>query len=313
MPILLKRIAATVFLKLALLFNTEAPGMTYTTTFPNNENPISENGRWTGGSIAGADVWGDVQSTQGLAFGVSQPTTYGDPTAIVKGAWGPDQTVQAIVSINTTPSGGYQEAEVRLRTSIDAKSITGYEVYGSVIPSNPYCHIASWGGPNGVWVNMASNSSRYLKGGDTITGTVSGTDPVTIKMFINGTLVLTAIDSGAYTFSDGKRYGPWNSGNPGIGFYNTQGTGWNRFGFAGFSASDGGAVAALPSAQSMLRKIDPGDLVEILDLKGRVLFKNYGNRNGHTFPARPLCTSGVRILKVVSGRNRAIQKMFLYR
>ena len=66
----------------------------YSTTFPLVENPISENGSWIGGSSAGASLraggkiwsggrlWGDVQTISGLAYGVSEPTEFGDPTEL---------------------------------------------------------------------------------------------------------------------------------------------------------------------------------------------------------------------------------------
>jgi hypothetical protein len=95
--------------------------------------------------------------------------------------------------------------------------------------------------------------SIALKNGDVLKGTVTGTNPVTITMFINGSQVLSVQDTGNYTFSDGKRYGPWSSGNPGIGFYNNQDSNWNRFGFSSFTATDGGGGITAPAAPSNLR------------------------------------------------------------
>jgi hypothetical protein len=253
LPPVVKRFLTVVLLELVLLPGVGAQGSTYSTNFPLTENPISEGGRWAGGSAAGGNFWGNVQTTAGFAFGVSEPTQFGDPTAILSGTWGPNQTAQATVKINTTPNGTCcHEAEVRLRNTISAGKITGYEVYCSVMPGSPYCHIASWGGGNGVWVNMESNSpSLYLKNGDVLKGTVTGTNPATITMYINGSQVLSVQDTGSFTFSDGKRYGPWTSGAPGIGFYNNQDSNWNRFGFSSFSATDGGV--AVPSAPANLR------------------------------------------------------------
>ena len=68
---------------------------TYTTSFPLTENPISEGGKWIGGQSAGGNLWGNVQTTPGLAFGVSEPTQYGDPTAILAGSWGQAQSAAA--------------------------------------------------------------------------------------------------------------------------------------------------------------------------------------------------------------------------
>ncbi len=210
---------------------------TYTTTFPLTENPISEGGKWVGGQNAGGNLWGNVQTTPGLAFGVSEPTQYGDPTAILTGSWGPTQTVSAKMKINTRPTGTCcHEAEVRLRTTIGTRSITGYEVYCSVMTSpNNYCHIATWGGPNGVYNNLADYTGPLstLNDGDELKATASGTNPTTITAYVNGTQIMQVKDSG------GSGWGPWTSGNPGIGFYDNQDSHWNYFGFSSFTATDG--------------------------------------------------------------------------
>jgi hypothetical protein len=70
-----------------------APGAQYSTNFPLTENPISEGGRWINGAAVGLD-WADVQTTGGFAGGVGPASAaYADPTAIVSGTWGPNQTV----------------------------------------------------------------------------------------------------------------------------------------------------------------------------------------------------------------------------
>ena len=217
-------------------------GHTYTTSFPATENPISESGNWIGGQSAGGNLWGNVQTTPGLAFGVSEPTEFGDPTAILTGTWGATQSVSATVKINTTPTGSCcHEAEVRLRMTVVTSSITGYEVYCSVMPNNPYCHIARWNGPNGSYCNLDQNPpSLYLTNGDVLTGSVSGTNPVSITGFINGVQVVTATDTGQ-NCSPGGAAGPWTSGNPGIGFYDNPDFNWNYFGFSSLTATDNGS------------------------------------------------------------------------
>jgi hypothetical protein len=227
----------------------------YSTTFPLTENPISESGSWVGGSGAGATfaslwargkvwrggrLWGNVQTASGLAYGVSEPTDFGDPTAILTGKWEPAQTVTATVKINKIPTGRCcHEVELRLRTTISSKSITGYEAYCSVMPNNPYCHIARWNGPNGSYWNFETGSSAtYLKDGDVIQATVNGTNPTVVTLFKNSAQILQASDSGAAGGGFG-RFGPWTSGNPGIGFYDNPDSNWKDFGFSSFSASDG--------------------------------------------------------------------------
>jgi hypothetical protein len=229
----------------------------YSTHFLLTEDPISEGGRWIGGHAAGATCnggycWGNVQTSGGVASGVDQPTQFGDPSAILTGAWGPTQTVSVTVRAPVpAPTGGCcMEAEARLRFSISPSTATGYEVYCSVMSSNPYCHIASWGGPDGAYVNLDSpqwdnnnpdcpgfpvSGPHYLRDGDMLSATVSGTNPVTITGLINGTPFVTVVDKGRCHFNppNSGPYGPWPAGAPGIGFF---GNDLSTFGFSNFTA-----------------------------------------------------------------------------
>jgi hypothetical protein len=224
----------------ALALVMVATAATYTTSFTGTENPLSEGGMWVGGQSAGGDLWGDVRKTPGLAFGVSEPTQFGDPTGVLTGTWGPTQTVTGVVKINTTPTGTCcHEIELRLRTTISASSIDGYEAYCSVMPSDPYCHIARWNGANGSYCNIESSATNIaVVDGDTMVATVSGTNPVTITLKVNGSTVATATDTGQ-NCSPGGAGGPFTSGNPGIGFYDNQDSNWSYFGFSSFTATDG--------------------------------------------------------------------------
>lgn len=235
--------------------NANQPGLptrAYSTTFPKAEDPLSENGIWIVGHASGARpwigsglsfmphyLWGNVETSPGLAYGTDEPTDFGDPTAIVAGSWGAEQTVTAKVRIAKTPRGPCcEEVELRLRTTISNYSITGYEAYCSVSPQYPYCHIARWNGPNGSWWNFETGSSPiYAKDGDVLSATVTGANPTLVTLFRNGKFVLNAVDTGAAGGGFGA-YGPWTSGNPGIGFYNTQDNDWKDFGFSYFAATD---------------------------------------------------------------------------
>ena len=212
----------------------------YSTSFPRTENPISEGGKWIGGEAAGENLWGNAQSAGGFAFGVSEPTKFGDPTAILTGEWGPTQTATATVRVSKVPTGYCcHEVELRFRTTIKANSITGYEAYCSVMPTQPYCHIARWNGPNGSYWNFDSDTSKdYAKDGDVLMATATGTNPVTITLYKNGEQILQATDTGAAGGGFGA-YGPWPSGNPGIGFFDNIDSNWQTFGLSSFSATDG--------------------------------------------------------------------------
>jgi len=213
---------------------------TYSTTFPLTENPVSEGGNWIGGQSAGANLWGNVQTNGNLAFGVSEPTQFGDPTAILTQTFGPNQTVSGTVEIvGSAPTGNCcHEIELRLRMTISADSIKGYEAYCSVMPNNPYCHIARWNGPNGSYCNIESSSpSIFASNNDVLKATATGTNPTVITMYKNGTEIMQATDTGQ-NCSPGGPAGPFTSGNPGIGFFDNGDSNWSNFGFSSFSAQD---------------------------------------------------------------------------
>lgn len=228
----------------------QLPVNNYSTKFLLTENPIAEpivgqSSVWTGGTVASSSLWGDVQTNGTMVYGVHQPTLFGDPTAILKGTWGATQGGQATVKITSTPTSD-SEVEIRLRSTVTTNSITGYEIYCNTRPGNPYCHIATWGGPNGCYDNFEpSTPAIALVNGDTLSATVSGTGTVTIKLYVNGILKATAIDSGTHTSEGGAAcqgaggasfsWGVWNSGNPGIGFWSAVDNAWTNFGFSKFS------------------------------------------------------------------------------
>ena len=224
----------------------------YHTTFPNTENPISQGGLWAGGQSAGGNLWGNVQTSPGLAFGVTEPTQFGDPTAILTGAWGANQTVQGVVVSTGSITGTCcHEIELRLRTTISSSSISGYEAYCSLLSSDAYCHIARWNGPNGSYCNIEDSSpSVYAHNGDILKATVTGTSTTIITLFRNGSQIAQATDTGQ-NCSPGGSGGPFTSGNPGIGFYDNQDSNWSNFGFSDFWATDGVPVADTTTASSL--------------------------------------------------------------
>ena len=223
--------------------DAQSSEQTYSTNFPLTENPISENGNWVGGQSAGGNLWGNIQTASGSAFGVSDPTKFGDSTAILTGTWSPTQSATATTAITETPTGNCcHEVEVRLRMNISPGTITGYEVYCSVMPSpNNYCHIATWGGPNGSYDNLTSYTGPLstLVNGDVLEGTVTGSNPTIITGYVNGTAIMQVTDTGQ------AGWGPWTSGNPGIGFYDDQDNLWSDFAFNSFTAT-GSSLAISP-------------------------------------------------------------------
>ncbi len=223
----------------------------YHTTFPLTENPISENSQWVGGSTAGGSLWGNVRTTTNRAFGVSLPTQFGDPTALLTGTWGANQTVQGTV-VSTNPTGNCcHEIELRLRMTISTNSISGYEAYCSVMPDNLYCHIARWNGPNGSYCNIESSTpSTFAANGDVLKATVTGTSTTVVTLFKNGTQISQATDTGQ-SCSPGGAGGPFTSGAPGIGFFDNQDNTWTAMEYSDFWATDGVPVMDTTTATSI--------------------------------------------------------------
>lgn len=199
-------------------------------------------------SSTGGRLWGDVQTASGLSFGVDEPTEFGDPTAVLTGTWGPTQTATAKVKIIKTPRGNCcHEVELRLRMTISDRSITGYEAYCSVMPDNAYCHITRWNGPNGSYWNFEKPiGPMYLADGDVIKATVTGINPVIITLYKNNLPIAQAVDTGAAGGGFGA-YGPWTSGNPGIGFFDNIDSNWKDFGLSSFSVTDDESAASSPA------------------------------------------------------------------
>ncbi|HUD98604.1 MAG TPA: hypothetical protein VMR62_03460 [Bryobacteraceae bacterium] len=205
--------------------------MSYSTTFSAEENPISLGKQWSNGANDGLD-WCNVRTSTGYAWGVGPcPAAYADPTAILKGNWRPDQTVQATPRIRTTDAAYYQEIELRLRTTVSPHSIRGYEVNFGV--SHAYLEIVRWNGPLADFTYLGPSCTYpavcgrvkgfTIRNGDVAKAIISGT---TISVYVNGALRARATD------------GTFKGGNPGIGYnYGCDGT-YANFGWENFSASD---------------------------------------------------------------------------
>ena len=206
----------------------------YSTTFRHAENPLSQGGKWLNGHADGLD-WADVQTIPGLAFGAEiggsrpEPQKYDDSTALLKGTWGPNQTVQATVySVRPNLDDKvWEEVELRLRSSITPHSCTGYEVMFrcSKIPQ-AYCNVARWEGPLGkfTFLKQTEGSKYGVKTGDVVKASMMGN---TLTVFINGEQI--------FQLNDNK----FTGGNPGIGFFLDGARGVNRdFGFSSFMATD---------------------------------------------------------------------------
>ena len=275
---------------------------TYTTNFPLTENPISEGGRWINGGVTGLD-WANVQTTGGFAGGVGPASAaYADPSAVLAGNWGPNQTLTGTVYSVGASDSYYQEVELRLRTTISAHSITGYEVnFRTPNNGSAYVYIVRWNGAVGNFTNLAWATGTGVSNGDVVKATIVGN---TISAYINGTLMVTATDS------------TYATGNPGIGFdYGCANT-YSAFGFTSFTATDGTAqtpnftMSATPASQTVTPGTNAAYTVNVAPsggFTGTVSLRASGLPTGATASFNPssVTTSGSSTLTVTTATSTA--------
>jgi hypothetical protein len=198
----------------------------YSTRFRTDEEPISEGGIWLNGRMHGID-WADIVSRNGVAYGeltrmaVAEQRAeqgnledadaapigdYDDPTAVLAGAWGRDQHAKAVVFSRSPTDEYFQEIELRLRSTIEPHSCTGYEVFFRALKTAAaYAEIVRWDGKIGSWQSLTRKVGAEfgVEDGDLVEATIFGSE---IKGFINGVEVTSAVDD---TYAEGS---------PGIGF-----------------------------------------------------------------------------------------------
>jgi hypothetical protein len=219
---------------------------TYKTLFPLNENPISENGNWINGQAEGVD-WANVSTTPRFARGEQAPDigSYNDSVALVAGVWGPNQTVETTVRNLVSGGNSTREVEIRLRSTVTAHNSTGYEVFWSALPSDPYLGVARWNGPlNSFTILGSTRMGVGMTDGDTFMATIVGG---TVTAYINGVQKIQVTDSH-----------PFASGSPGIGFYLANSkrnpAPQAEYGFSSFRATDDSAVSIIsvsPSSRTL--------------------------------------------------------------
>ncbi|MEO8444378.1 MAG: dockerin type I domain-containing protein [Gammaproteobacteria bacterium] len=193
---------------------------TYSTNFPATENPISEAGRWRRAN----NGFTNVRTSNGRAYGTNGPrNAYDDSYALLSG-YGPDQTAQATIYRSPNLQTGItHEVELLLRFTDDGQNARGYECLfaydGSVAQMR-------WNGGVGDFTALNSQGSygygRALVTGDVVKATVTGN---TLRMYINGTLMLTTVDS------------MYATGQPGISFFTRPGGNSANFALSSYTVT----------------------------------------------------------------------------
>jgi hypothetical protein len=205
------------------------PVRSYRTNFELDEDPVSEGGMWLNGRSDGID-WCNVVTRNGVAYGEvsrmavaerrveqgnlpsssSEGTApigdYDDPTAVLAGPWGRNQTARARVFSRKPTDRYFQEVEIRLRSTMTPHSCTGYEVFWRCLKTeDAYAEIVRWNGKVGDFTSLRKllGPGYGVADGDLVEATIVGN---VIKGFVNGLEVISATDD---TF---------DAGSPGIGF-----------------------------------------------------------------------------------------------
>ncbi len=232
----------TILFSLMLFCFDQALARTYTTTFPLNENPLSDGGNWVDGMTTGI-LWSDCAVTNtpdGLhyAYGLQSGTNgYDDSLAVLTGDWGPTQSIDITIYLTnqlTSDSGVYEEIEYGLRCTLSSNSFTGYLMDCSLNSDTGYVEVGlSLGGvyPIGTtnWPGADNYGPQYVvHNGSTIHAAIINN---TISIFFDGVLVSQSTDP--------TGLGPTSGGAPAIGFYHV-GAGYQTdFGISSFTATDG--------------------------------------------------------------------------
>jgi hypothetical protein len=177
-------------------------GRSYSTEFPGNENPISENGAWF--NLGGPD-WTYVQTSSGIAMGTqtAAPHGYNDSYARL-GGFSPNQCASAVLHmVGPFASGCEPEVELLLRCSDAPGSVRTYECNFNAGNGS---QIVRWNGPVGDFTVLANGTSPHppFQDGDVLKATVYGS---TIVAYVNDLEIVRATDATLIT------------GDPGIGFF----------------------------------------------------------------------------------------------
>jgi hypothetical protein len=195
----------------------------YSTSFPNNEDPISEGGKWKNGLTDGLD-WADCKIVGGnvVSKQIYTGDHYNDATAILTGSWNVNHRAKATIFKNAPLSNGLPEVEIRLRSIVSGHVNTGYECLMSLYGLYS-AQIVRWDGLDDFHYINGTSSSPVPVDGDVIEAEIIGGH---IKLWLNNTLITEADDA------------TYSVGNPGIGFYDTYGlqSENDKFGFKDFQA-----------------------------------------------------------------------------
>lgn len=180
----------------------------YSTSFPLNENPISESSIWICGGSSGVD-WQNPRTFGGIAYGANTSSGYDDCIACL------DQSAYNIaadqqVTITASKTGGYtppdsHELQILLRFRITSHNARGYEI---IFPfaTSAAIQVVVWNGTLG--------DLTILGGTQTGGGTIADGDSLKAKI-VGSTITVYHNDVQVFTVDDST----WTEGMPGMSFF----------------------------------------------------------------------------------------------
>ena len=213
--------------------------ISYTTSFPATEDPISEGGVWlkqtpniAPGNHAG---WHAVKTTAGgnavaTANAGSAPPDYDDSYAYLAGNWSPNQKSEATVYMGA----GSNELELLLRVSDTSTEVEAYEV---LVNCAGGCAFVRWNGPQDDFTILAENGSGLtdpggMSNGDRMKARIVG-QTITAWYSRAGTPT-TWVLIGEYVDNAAAKL---TAGAPGIGFFARESASID-YGFSDFTARE---------------------------------------------------------------------------
>lgn len=196
--------------------------LSYSTSFPLTENPISEGGAW----LAPPTGWTNVRSTPGDAFGTQSahtPPPFDDSVAIRSVAYPPNHSVQCTMHMVGAVGTRAQEVELLLRATQGSNTLSLYEIDIKITGA---FHFVQWNGALNDFTVLRANVTNNVVIADgavwyaSIVGRI-----ITVKC--NG-LVCDTYD----TTGDAV---PLSTGRPGTGMWGTNGDPAADFGWQNYS------------------------------------------------------------------------------
>jgi hypothetical protein len=197
----------------------------FSTTFPADENPISQGGIWQRGASEGTN-WSDPQTSGGHCLGTVYDNNFDDNICHLKTSY---RTMNAAQWLQCTtyrdpayvPGDAIDhECELLLRFSITSGSATGYEL---IWGQNGKMALVRWNGAQGDYTTLTDTAGAQVLGrnaadGDVVYAKISGN---IINANVNGTNVPN-IDGFDVSSVAGS---VWSTGQTGMGFFIVAGGG----------------------------------------------------------------------------------------